>query len=355
MASPVYHPLRLVLAPNLPVDMPLPDGSCSSSASTPEPDTTAAAAHPPKRKGGRKPIYATSEERKQRNRQAQAAFRERRSEYIKQLEATIQRHEDALRALQQNHRAAADECLMLRYKNSLLERLLLEKGIDVHAELRLKTTTTTAAAAAAPANALPAAQRPHQKSPFARPPPLAHPGGFSAPAAAAALTPVSMNSPDSNPTPRPPSNSSASGPARSQAPYFMVPFQKHYDPLGAFSLRPCLRLPALTDPCLPSEPEYDPPQHQHSNNHNHSHADCPPSSSSHNPTTTPFGLPRPNSNNHNNNPPHPDILAQLGDDGLGSLSAFVDHFDPMLDADPFGLSASMHFHTPLSYTQSNIR
>ncbi|KAI2347583.1 hypothetical protein LOY94_004652 [Ophidiomyces ophidiicola] len=244
---------------------------------------------------------------------------------------------------------------MLRYKNSLLERLLLEKGIDVHAELRLKTTTTTAAAAAAPANALPAAQRPHQKSPFARPPPLAHPGGFSAPAAAAALTPVSMNSPDSNPTPRPPSNSSASGPARSQAPYFMVPFQKHYDPLGAFSLRPCLRLPALTDPCLPSEPEYDPPQHQHSNNHNHSHADCPPSSSSHNPTTTPFGLPRPNSNNHNNNPPHPDILAQLGDDGLGSLSAFVDHFDPMLDADPFGLSASMHFHTPLSYTQSNIR
>ncbi|KAI1931318.1 hypothetical protein LOY88_004035 [Ophidiomyces ophidiicola] len=337
MASPVYHPLRLVLAPNLPVDMPLPDGSCSSSASTPEPDTAAAAAaaHPPKRKGGRKPIYATSEERKQRNRQAQAAFRERRSEYIKQLEATIQRHEDALRALQQNHRAAADECLMLRYKNSLLERLLLEKGIDVHAELRLKTTT-----AAAPANALPAAQRPHQKSPFARPPPLAHPGGFSAPAAAAAaaLTPVSMNSPDSNPTPRPPSNSSASGPARSQAPYFMVPFQKHYDPL---------------------EPEYDPPQHQHSNNHNHSHADCPPSSSSHNPTTTttttPFGLPRPNSNNHNNNPPHPDILAQLGDDGLGSLSAFVDHFDPMLDADPFGLSASMHFHTPLSYTQSNIR
>ncbi|KAI1966828.1 hypothetical protein LOZ58_000317 [Ophidiomyces ophidiicola] len=329
MASPVYHPLRLALAPNLPAaDMPLPDGSCSSSASTPEPDTAAAAsaAHPPKRKGGRKPIYATSEERKQRNRQAQAAFRERRSEYIKQLEATIQRHEDALRALQQNHRAAADECLMLRYKNSLLERLLLEKGIDVHAELRLKTTAT------ATADALPAAQRPHHKSAFARPPPSAHPGGFSAPAAA--LTPVSMSSPDSNPTPRPPSNSSASGPARGQAPYFMVPFPRHYDPL---------------------EPEYD-----------HSHADCPPSSSSHHPTTTttntaPFALPRPNthhnhSNNNNNTPPHPDILAQLGgDDGLGSLSAFVDHFDPMLDADPFGLSASMHFHTPLTYTQSNIR
>ncbi|KAL9631837.1 MAG: hypothetical protein Q9164_005675 [Protoblastenia rupestris] len=81
-----------------------------------------------KRKGGRKPIYATSEERKQRNRQAQAAFRERRTEYIKQLETTIKHHEETLQSLQQSHRSAADECLMLRYKNSLLERILLEKG-----------------------------------------------------------------------------------------------------------------------------------------------------------------------------------------------------------------------------------
>lgn len=73
-------------------------------------------------------IYATSEERKQRNRQAQAAFRERRTEYIKQLETTIKHHEDTLQNLQQSHRSAADECLMLRYKNSLLERILVEKG-----------------------------------------------------------------------------------------------------------------------------------------------------------------------------------------------------------------------------------
>lgn len=76
----------------------------------------------------RRKIYATSEERKQRNRQAQAAFRERRTEYIKQLESTIKHHEETLQTLQQNHRSAADECLMLRYKNSLLERILLEKG-----------------------------------------------------------------------------------------------------------------------------------------------------------------------------------------------------------------------------------
>src|SRR5271170_2503510 len=76
----------------------------------------------------RSQIYATSEERKQRNRQAQAAFRERRTEYIKQLENTIKHHEETLQTLQQSHRNAADECLMLRYKNSLLERILLEKG-----------------------------------------------------------------------------------------------------------------------------------------------------------------------------------------------------------------------------------
>ena len=87
--------------------------------------------------GNRKKIYATSEERKQRNRQAQAAFRERRTEYIKQLEQTIKHHEETLQNLQQSHRSAADECLMLRYKNSLLERILLEKGKQVELILSL--------------------------------------------------------------------------------------------------------------------------------------------------------------------------------------------------------------------------
>jgi len=44
------------------------------------------------------------------------------------LETTIKQNEEALQSLQQSHRNAADECLMLRYKNSLLERILLEKG-----------------------------------------------------------------------------------------------------------------------------------------------------------------------------------------------------------------------------------
>ncbi|KOS18581.1 hypothetical protein ESCO_000152 [Escovopsis weberi] len=116
------------------------DDSEDSTASSPErdqipPATTTSGNNAsqdniqqPKRKGGRKPIYATSEERKQRNRQAQAAFRERRTEYIKQLEEAIRAHETSLHNLQAAHRNAAEECLMLRYKNSLLERILLEKG-----------------------------------------------------------------------------------------------------------------------------------------------------------------------------------------------------------------------------------
>ncbi|KAL3250356.1 hypothetical protein ABHI18_011254, partial [Aspergillus niger] len=136
--------------PVVPKTEPLPEGSISSAVSTPEAEGEILmqdVTQTQKRKGGRKPIYATSEERKQRNRQAQAAFRERRTEYIRQLESTIKRNEDSLQTLQQNHRSAADECLMLRYKNSLLERILLEKGIDVQAELRLKAGAPGAGAA----------------------------------------------------------------------------------------------------------------------------------------------------------------------------------------------------------------
>lgn len=41
---------------------------------------------------------------------------------------TIERHEDTLQKLHESHRNSVDECLMLRYKNSLLERILFEKG-----------------------------------------------------------------------------------------------------------------------------------------------------------------------------------------------------------------------------------
>lgn len=75
------------------------------------------------------------------------------------MENTIKHQDETLQNLQQSHRSAADECLMLRYKNSLLERILLEKGrnldvlrtwpcadhdigIDVQAELKTKEEAT---------------------------------------------------------------------------------------------------------------------------------------------------------------------------------------------------------------------
>jgi len=39
----------------------------------------------------------------------------------------------------------------------------------------------------------------------------------------------------------------------------------------------------------------------------------------------------------------------------GSLNQGYDAFDPMLDADPFGLSASMHFPTQFSFDASSAR
>ncbi|KAF3933293.1 hypothetical protein ABW20_dc0101783 [Dactylellina cionopaga] len=128
-------------------------GSPCSSMSSPEGTAVPDAAAAQKRKGGRKPVYATQEERKMRNRAAQAAFRERRTEYIKHLEATIKQQEETLTTLQQSSRSAADEVLMLRYKNSLLERILLEKRIDVHAEL--KAFTDNDAVPAGPVPSLP--------------------------------------------------------------------------------------------------------------------------------------------------------------------------------------------------------
>lgn len=52
-----------------------------------------------------------------------------RPEHVKQLENSVHLHEDTLQRLQKGHRNAADESLMLQYKNSLLENILQENGM----------------------------------------------------------------------------------------------------------------------------------------------------------------------------------------------------------------------------------
>ncbi|KAL1595446.1 hypothetical protein SLS59_008379 [Nothophoma quercina] len=287
------------------------EGSTSSIEDSPEPGQaetyTQENPQQQKRKGGRKP--------------AQAAFRERRTEYIKQLESTIKHHEETLQNLQNSHRNAADECLMLRYKNSLLERVLLEKGIDVQAELRAKTgspslgPTRPAASAHTSPNQPPLQQRAilnrqQQRRSLQGPPkadgtnglPMIQPDG-----------PI-QRSPLSQPTP----GSHLSSPAQSatRSPNFM-----------------------------PQEQEYD----EQADNYDHEEP------SDHSAGPGPF--PHPNFPPANSmpppmppaqNPPFASPATLAPNDGgqpFNNMNHLFDPYDPMLDADPFGLSASMHFPT----------
>ncbi|GME54227.1 Basic-leucine zipper (bZIP) transcription factor [Neofusicoccum parvum] len=418
---------------------PSRDGSASSIATTPEPEAESYSAQEQpqqqqKRKGGRKPIYATSEERKQRNRQAQAAFRERRTEYIKQLESTIKHHEETLQTLQQNHRSAADECLMLRYKNSLLERILLEKGIDVQAELRAKTGSPHMGPTRVPppgSAVQPPMQRAimnrHQQarrslvgfpqkvegvqgsplaqpdgsvpnhSPHSQPTPASH---MSSPSTTATKSPnfIPTISPNMGPVsqsqqqqqqqqqqqirpqpsrsqynPLPPQRSSSlntqfaapsglpnassaggnalAGNGNGPSAFYPSPFQSHMDQLGK-----------LTRPLLQQEydAQADMIDDRDPSEHSASTAPYPPQFPPNmQPQSTPqlqppgSGQIAPQQFQGQDQYTSPAALqpadAQSGYAMSGNMNHGFDPYDPILDADPFGLSASMHFPTQFSY------
>ncbi|KAL1641243.1 hypothetical protein SLS58_006145 [Diplodia intermedia] len=330
---------------------PSRDGSASSIATTPEPEAESYSAQEQpqqqqKRKGGRKPIYATSEERKQRNRQAQAAFRERRTEYIKQLESTIKHHEETLQTLQQNHRSAADECLMLRYKNSLLERILLEKGIDVQAELRAKTGSPHLGPTRVPPPGS-AVQPPMQRAIMnrhqqARRSFAGFPQKFSVGSGLPSAS--SVNSAAGN---------GISGNGNGPSAFYPSPFQSHMDQLGKL----------LTSVHI--EQEYDAQadmiDDRDASEHSASTAPYPPQFP---PNMQPQGTPQLQGQGAGQMAPQqfqgqdqytsPQALQPTDGQHSGyAVSGNINHgfdpYDPILDADPFGLSASMHFPTQFSY------
>ncbi|KAL8765518.1 MAG: hypothetical protein Q9194_006537 [Teloschistes cf. exilis] len=343
------------------------------------------AAQVQKRKGGRKPIYATSEERKQRNRQAQAAFRERRTEYIKQLETTIKQHEDSLQSLQQSHRHAADECLMLRYKNSLLERILLEKGIDVQAELRSKTDpqhvapNLPTAGASQPSPMQRAVTNRHHRSRRA-----GSAGGARGPKSQSSQTSViSDQSIRSHPTP--PLTTSSPVKAKSSMsslqsgfsggiypppPPPLKPRRTSQGPPGLHSPNPNNAVPRkangmnkggdMGNGSLPGyyaptfrshieqlEQEYDAPADMLDEDPSDQSAGPGPyqdSFYSHSMGTNPqMGM-----GGMQTNPMQASSSSQVMDaNGLvmGNFNQPIDPYNPMLDADPFGLDRSMHFPT----------
>lgn len=79
---------------------------------------------PQKRKAGRKPLYKTAQERRDRNRRAQLAFRARRSDYLTRLEETCRSLEGVVVELQESNRVANDALNRERSKVKYLERLL---------------------------------------------------------------------------------------------------------------------------------------------------------------------------------------------------------------------------------------
>ncbi|KAI0128900.1 hypothetical protein BJ170DRAFT_701612 [Xylariales sp. AK1849] len=371
------------------------DTSIDSDESSPENEPGPSAnqeTQPVKRKGGRKPIYATSEERKQRNRQAQAAFRERRTEYIKQLEETIRVHESNLSNLQAAHRSAADECLMLRYKNSLLERILLEKGIDVQAELRAKTGSPNLGPTHMPQNMVqpPPIQRAilnrhhHSRRSASSIAPKLEPGATSIP------TPIhgmhSVSSPKTRPTP-PSHTASPTSPApgfggpvaspttvdppamRASIPPTMRQLPPMQGPMGAAAARQQMMQPGTG--VVPRASNYYPaPSFQ-----NHieqleqeydAHTDMIDDVEPDTPGPGPYPTQFPPGQQHGmamqpatTGARAPQVMAQgeqhpnqTTGPGYPSMTQLL---DPAMDWDPFGLSASMAFPTQFSFDTSSMR
>lgn len=310
---------------------------------------------PQKRKGGRKPIYATSEERKQRNRQAQAAFRERRTEYIKQLEATIKRQEESLQTLQQSHRTAADECLMLRYKNSLLERILLEKGIDVQAELRRKeipppTRLPQNLPQPIPISRVTARGKHHSRlsagSGSTMPKTMQSPGGVSTQSS-------SMSSPVKSPI------FGGSGmmnmPTGFQSPQSTQSMQSRTG--GRSSLKPIAPnpVPTIGPGHWPSPfQSHNEQLEQEYGNAEMIDVEEPAEEVDQGPGPYPQPFPQ---QSYSMAPPGY-AMPTTSSDEAGQRAFGNQGYDtntPMMDTDPFGLSASMHFPTPFSYQEGARR
>ena len=79
---------------------------------------------PQKRKAGRKPLYKTDQERRDRNRRAQLAFRARRSDYLARLEDTCRSLENVVVELQESNRATNDALTRERSRVKYLESMI---------------------------------------------------------------------------------------------------------------------------------------------------------------------------------------------------------------------------------------
>ncbi|BFZ65496.1 hypothetical protein YB2330_006669 [Saitoella coloradoensis] len=103
MSAPYYNP-----APSTLADMPSP--TLSEAAGQPIRK---------KSKAGRKPIYHTAEERRDRNRASQAAFRHRKNAYVANLERTVLQLAQIAEEYQREAKRANDQLAVLRSQRLL--------------------------------------------------------------------------------------------------------------------------------------------------------------------------------------------------------------------------------------------
>ncbi|KAG2174371.1 hypothetical protein INT43_004394 [Umbelopsis isabellina] len=89
---------------------------------------------------GRHRIF-TNEQRKDRNRLAQAAFRERRSQYTKELESVVEDLETIIKELQESNRATSRQLDEVKEENGNLRQLALSVVMENRSlQSKLKST-----------------------------------------------------------------------------------------------------------------------------------------------------------------------------------------------------------------------
>jgi hypothetical protein len=313
------------------------------------------------------------------------------------LEETIRVHESNLANLQAAHRSAADECLMLRYKNSLLERILLEKGIDVQAELRAKTGSPNLGPSHVPQNMVqpPPIQRAilsrhhHSRRSGSSIAPKLEPGVAPIPHSThgvqhAAPSPTSRPTPSAHQTPSShvasPTASTYGGQATSSPTITGQPpmrgglppqVKPHMPPIpgmaNAARQAPMQQQQHGAGPRIPGfystqsfqshieqlEQEYDAP--------NEMMDDVEPDTPSSNPYSPTYPVVQQHGVPMQPNTSAAPVQASMGTAEHGSQTqgqgypSMTQLLDPALDWDPFGLSASMAFPSQFSFDTSNMR
>jgi len=73
------------------------------------------------------------------------------------------------------------------------------------------------------------------------------------------------------------------------------------------------------------------------------------------PYPAPFGSQLPPTSNQHYGAPQQHMAQADHVPGSNSMTQLLDPYDPMLDMDPFGLSASMHFPTQFTFDTSSMR